>query len=70
MLGGGSPPNSLSRSKGQAQNSGLSGRVTEPKGFDTDKAPTMLPSSSMSETEPIPPLSVPAFAPIPAPKFP
>ena len=76
------PPNSPLRSKGQAQKSVRSGIVTEPNGFTAASAPTvnqLSPPREFSkvlsvfcckEAVPIPPLSVPAFAPVPAPILP
>ena len=42
----------------------------EPTGLTTTSAATVVPSASTALAEPIPPLSWPALAPVPAPTTP
>src|SRR5690606_22374532 len=52
------------------QGNPVSGSITEPEEFTATSAPTTAPPSSTALAVPIPPLRLPATAPVPAPTLP
>ena len=61
------PPNSLSFSKGAAQNFELSPTTTEPTGLTATIAPMITPFENSRDAEPSPPFRFAVVAPVPAP---